>query len=71
MCRSGVGLFLKISLVYTALIANSLLVGGCGVKGKPLPPIEPVIMGRGGPSYSGLNQNSQPEQDEKKREEVQ
>lgn len=25
---------------------------GCGVKGKPLPPSDPVTLGRGVPSYS-------------------
>ena len=25
---------------------------GCGVKGKPLPPTDPVTLGRGVPSYS-------------------
>ena len=30
----------------------SLLISACGVKGKPLPPIEPVPLGRGEPNYS-------------------
>lgn len=25
---------------------------GCGVKGKPLPPLEPPMIGRGEPSFS-------------------
>lgn len=30
---------------------------GCGVKGKPLPPIDPVTLGRGVPSYSKASEN--------------
>jgi hypothetical protein len=29
---------------------------GCGVKGKPMPPMNPPVLGRGEPSYSKATQ---------------
>lgn len=34
-----------------ALLA--IVVSSCGVKGKPLPPLEPASIGRGAPTYKG------------------
>jgi hypothetical protein len=33
------------------LILSLVDLGGCGVKGDPLPPVPPVEMGRGRPTY--------------------
>lgn len=30
---------------------------GCGVKGKPLPPLTPPVLGRGEPNYSKATQD--------------
>lgn len=59
--------------ILTLLISFS--VGGlsaCGVKGRPLPPLNPAPMGRGEPTYKETNQKkpvkkytSQKEDDEK------
>lgn len=35
------------------------IISACGVKGKPLPPLEPVPLGRGEPSYSSATQDIQ------------
>ncbi|MFS4458967.1 hypothetical protein [Bdellovibrio sp. HCB2-146] len=29
-----------------------LIIAGCGVKGRPLPPLTPAPLGRGEPTYS-------------------
>ncbi len=34
------------------ILIFALLCTGCGVKGKPQPPLTPALMGRGQPSYS-------------------
>lgn len=34
-----------------------LLLEGCGVKGKPLPPLTPPVLGRGEPNYSRATQD--------------
>lgn len=39
------------AIVNCVKIFSLLLVAGCGVKGDPLPPLEPVSIGRGQPSY--------------------
>lgn len=35
-------------------------LAGCGVKGKPLPPLVPPPIGRGEPTYSGATANKKP-----------
>lgn len=37
-----------------------LLLGGCGVKGKPLPPLEPAEIGRGAPTYKRAAEQVKP-----------
>ena len=34
---------------------------GCGVKGKPLAPLEPQVMGHGLPEYRGSNTEVKPD----------
>jgi hypothetical protein len=43
---------LSIFLALTSSLAALLWLAGCGVKGKPLPPLTPPVLGRGEPSYS-------------------
>lgn len=33
---------------------------GCGVKGKPLPPLEPAQIGRGAPTYKRTAEQARP-----------
>jgi hypothetical protein len=47
--------FLILSLLFGFL--PTLLLEGCGVKGKPLPPLTPPILGRGEPNYSRATQD--------------
>lgn len=35
---------------------------GCGVKGKPLPPLEPPTIGRGAPSYKRTAEEAKPKE---------
>lgn len=35
------------------------LLGGCGVKGVPLPPLSPAPIGRGEPTFSKATENLQ------------
>lgn len=35
------------------------ILSACGVKGKPLPPLEPVPLGRGEPNYTSATQDIQ------------
>lgn len=35
-----------------SILAAAVLVGGCGVKGKPLAPLTPPLLGRGEPNFS-------------------
>lgn len=37
------------------------LLAGCGVKGKPLPPLEPAEIGRGVPTYKRTAEQAKPE----------
>lgn len=39
------------------LVATTL---SCGVKGKPLPPLEPPTIGRGAPSYKRTAEEAKP-----------
>jgi len=41
--------------VFTALLAVA-----CGVKGKPLPPLEPAAIGRGAPTYKRAAEQAKP-----------
>jgi hypothetical protein len=49
---------------------------GCGVKGDPLPPIEPETIGRGKPTYKRavknfkVNENANDVEDEQEEEEA-
>lgn len=42
------------------VILGMLLVTGCGVKGKPMPPLEPVELGRGTPTYKRTAEQAKP-----------
>jgi predicted small lipoprotein YifL len=35
----------------------SLVLASCGVKGRPLPPLNPPTLGRGEPTYSEATKN--------------
>jgi hypothetical protein len=37
------------------LALSALYLSGCGVKGAPLPPLNPAPIGRGEPTYSEAN----------------
>lgn len=37
-----------------------ILISGCGVKGKPLPPLEPAEIGRGAPTYKRAAEQAKP-----------
>lgn len=39
--------------VWALILSLSLIIGGCGVKGPPLPPEEPPTLGRGSPNFPG------------------
>jgi hypothetical protein len=36
------------------------ILAGCGVKGKPLPPLEPAEIGRGAPTYKRAAELAKP-----------
>ena len=55
---------MKILLLFSILIAF-----GCGVKGKPMPPYSPPVLGRGEPSYSKATQGLP--MDPKKKKKIQ
>lgn len=42
----------------TLLFLASVFIGGCGVKGAPLPPLTPPPLGRGEPTYSDATRKS-------------
>ena len=42
------------------LLFASALLPGCGVKGKPLPPLEPAEIGRGVPTYKRAAEQAKP-----------
>lgn len=42
------------------LCAVQVLAVGCGVKGKPLPPLEPAQIGRGAPTYKRTAEQAKP-----------
>ncbi len=48
---------MKISIVFV-LVAIS--AAGCGVKGKPLPPLQPAEIGRGVPTYKRTAEEAKP-----------
>ncbi|MBO9668574.1 MAG: hypothetical protein J7501_17380 [Bdellovibrio sp.] len=39
------------------LALSALYLSACGVKGAPLPPLNPAPIGRGEPTYSEANRN--------------
>lgn len=56
---------MKQILVQTlALIAIVTLVLGCGVRGKPLPPLTAEEIGRGEPTYRGATQSLKEDEEE-------
>lgn len=42
---------------YTFLFITVFAVSGCGVKGKPQPPLTPAQLGRGSPSFNKATEN--------------
>lgn len=40
---------------------------GCGVKGRPMPPTDPPVLGRGEPSYSKATQSLKIDPKKKKK----
>lgn len=49
----------KLSLVLVMGLVGAGAVG-CGVKGKPLPPLEPAEIGRGAPTYKRAAEQAKP-----------
>jgi hypothetical protein len=45
-------------LLFLGMVATA---PSCGVKGKPLPPIEPPTIGRGAPSYKRTAEEAKPQ----------
>lgn len=43
-----------------ALSVFAVFSASCGVKGKPLPPIEPAHIGRGAPTYKRTAEQARP-----------
>lgn len=44
-----------------AIVAGTaIFVVACGVKGKPLPPLEPASIGRGAPTYKRAAEQAKP-----------
>lgn len=43
-----------------AVALYAATISGCGVKGKPLPPLEPAELGRGMPTYKRTAQEAKP-----------
>lgn len=52
-------LYSKSLVIAFALLASTALVN-CGVKGKPLPPLEPAEIGRGAPTYKRAAEQAKP-----------
>lgn len=48
---------MKISIVFVLV---ALSAAGCGVKGKPLPPLQPAEIGRGVPTYKRTAEEAKP-----------
>lgn len=48
--------------ISTSFIIPLLFAAGCGVKGKPLPPLQPAEIGRGHPTYKGTAEEAKPKQ---------
>ena len=48
------------AIVVSSVISASLSISGCGVKGKPLPPLEPAEIGRGAPTYKRAAEQAKP-----------
>ncbi len=44
----------------TGFVFIFLFLGACGVKGKPLPPLEPAEIGRGVPTYKRAAEQAKP-----------
>ena len=54
----------KRSIFRVLLIVIGWDLAGCGVKGDPLPPVPPIEMGRGRPTYRRATKQVQMEKDE-------
>lgn len=54
--------FLKCPMSGLAIVPLllTILLSGCGVKGKPLPPLEPAEIGRGAPTYKRAAEQAKP-----------
>ena len=46
-------------LLWIVLLADLCFLNACGVKGKPMPPLTPPVLGRGEPNYSRATENVQ------------
>lgn len=46
----------KVVLFFSSVI----FLASCGVKGKPLPPLEPAAIGRGAPTYKRAAEQAKP-----------
>ena len=51
------------------LISLLFFVSACGVKGKPLPPLEAPEIGDGRPTYKGANKKLEEEDEEESERE--
>ncbi|CAN5387697.1 hypothetical protein BH10BDE1_BH10BDE1_22700 [soil metagenome] len=51
---------MKSLLVLFSFFACAGFISGCGVKGKPLPPLEPAEIGRGAPTYRRAAEQAKP-----------
>lgn len=45
---------------FVVLMMSAMFLAGCGVKGSPLPPLNPAPLGRGEPTYSEATKKEAP-----------
>ncbi|MDX9731651.1 MAG: hypothetical protein RBT63_07765 [Bdellovibrionales bacterium] len=50
----------SILLLSAVVVLGLVVISGCGVKGKPLPPLSPAEIGRGVPTYKGTAEQAKP-----------